>query len=309
MVLVVRWFFEMADGVLWLDGVWWIAWATLLLRARRQMSGTTLAGLWWWGWLPWSLAGIGLVARWQLGATAPCVGYLDGFFAVTALVPGLAVLGARRPTLRAWPWFVIIPYLVVMSWPLVSLAIATRLRRPPELEIPALTMYFLVLAMCCGNYLAGRTRGWTLLAIGLLAALFWQYRVGSVAAPERIAVLRSGLWLVIPIWLTSYTRQPRHSTDPTQFTALLTDFSELYGLVWSRRLVDRLNALATQHQWPATCGFYGMQWQTHPTDKQLAEVEHALRWLLRRFVDPPWIDARLQKSGTTIAPPVWRVDS
>ncbi len=299
----------MADGVLWLDVVWWSAWATLFLRVRRTLSGTTLAGLWWWGWLPWAVAGINLGVRWQLGAAAPVVGYLDGLFAVTALVPGLAVLGARRPTLRAWPMFVILPYLVVMSWPIVSLAIATRLRRPPELEIPALAMYFLVLVMCCGNFLAGRTRGWTLLAIGLLAALFMQYRVGGVAAPERIAVLRSGIWLVIPLWLAGFQRPYCHPSDPTQFAAVLTEFSELYGLVWSRRMVDRLNALSSQSQWPATFGFYGMHWQTTPTEKQLAEVEHALRWLLRRFVDPPWIDARLQKSGTTIASPVWRVDS
>ncbi|MEZ6148255.1 MAG: hypothetical protein R3B91_23050 [Planctomycetaceae bacterium] len=38
--------------------------------------------------------------------------------ALLSLCPPIAVLGARRPGAAAWTWFVILPMLAVLGWPM-----------------------------------------------------------------------------------------------------------------------------------------------------------------------------------------------
>jgi hypothetical protein len=221
--------------------------------------------------------------------------------AVLALVPPIAVLGARRPTARIWTWFVLVPLVLVFTWPL-----APALRREGDpaafsLEEPVLVGYLLVLVMGAGNYLGLRFS---------LAALFWMTGLALVVLPLCPAVAKwapeapSGrLWgtlcLVSAGWIAD--RQvargcERRRTGPA-LDRVWCDFRDLFGIVWARRLQDRFNEEARRKGLPLRLGMHGFQaaaGQAECDAQTLAAAEESLRWLLQKFVDPAWIDRRLK---------------
>jgi hypothetical protein len=87
----------------------------------------------------------------------------------------------------------------------------------------------------------------------------------------------------------------------TSFDEPWSDFRDLYGIVWARRILDRINEVAIAENWPVRLELSGFV-PLHPfvplsiTPDQSRQIEHTLRWLLRRFVDPEWIDERIAPS-------------
>ena len=81
------------------------------------------------------------------------------------------------------------------------------------------------------------------------------------------------------------------------------DFRDLFGVVWARRILDRVNNVACQEGWPVRLHFDGLASADDPskpvelTPEQSARIESVLRWLLRRFVDPEWIDERMAEAS------------
>ena len=66
--------------------------------------------------------------------------------------------------------------------------------------------------------------------------------------------------------------------------------------------MDRINDTARQEGWSVQMHFDGLVPidVSKPADlspEQLERVDQALRWLLRRFVDPEWIDERQKGDG------------
>ena len=100
----------------------------------------------------------------------------------------------------------------------------------------------------------------------------------------------------------------------TKFDQLWFDFFDLFGIVWGRRIQDRVNFIANQDRLPVRLEIDGFVWTpqvvasvpavngSSPSGQSIKEstnddarnaearLEHILRWLLRRFVDPVWID-------------------
>ncbi|HET6423767.1 MAG TPA: hypothetical protein VFG20_08805 [Planctomycetaceae bacterium] len=278
-----------------------------LLRLRPLIRHTTLTTVWPWTWLAWTAAVIAWALRFNESALNS---YADYFTAVAALSPPMATLGARQPTCRSWPFFVMLPMFAVLLWPAVSVGLATRFARPLVLETPAVVMYLLVLVMAWGNYVFSRTGVLVVLFAGLLAGAVSQSARLPNFSPntQRTLLLAVSAVMISRFRLTSYPAlAPLHDESLIlkwkldQFDQILTEFSDLYGLVWSLRLQDRLNVFAQQKGWPAQ--FVGQRggWKEPLTETQVAEVEQAFRWLFRRFVHPEWLNARLQSPGTAVA--------
>lgn len=72
--------------------------------------------------------------------------------AVMLLSPMIAVLGARRPGARAWPWFVVLTMIVVLQWPSVSELLAGSANSAVQVPTPTFAGFVLVLIMGFGNY-------------------------------------------------------------------------------------------------------------------------------------------------------------
>lgn len=301
------------------------------VRAWRVLVGTTLLVPWTWGCSAWGVwtasaacdalvlgGGRNLVAA----ATRDRLGYGAALLTLASLV---AVLGARRPTDRVWSVFVLLPLLLVLGLPALTAAGVFGPATPLRLETPLLLGYALVVAMGAGNYfgtcftlpcLLGAA-GLLLLGVrqaGLLADLLPPEVARSLAA-----TLVAGAVLVARRARVDGSRgedrgaQTGDDEAPLpRFDRLWADVRDLFGLVWAKRLMDRVNATAARHAWPVRLELDGFV----PLDpahggavdaaRLEADVEHTLRWLLRRFADAEWIDARLPGAS---APPQSAVPS
>jgi hypothetical protein len=277
----------------------WLATSALLIPARRYLRYTTLLGAW-----HWMLAGWGM---WGLSAAthltdAVSLGMGDQLWYLTAVIllcPLIAVLGAKRPGSRAWAAFVLVPLVVVLGWPAVT-AWDFRLHVAPlQLETPAFLGYVLVLVMGAGNYIGTRFALASILwGAALLLLVVPLTAIAPASFPEREAARQwATVCLAGAVWVAALQARRPSSAD-SGLDRLWLDFRDNFGIVWAKRILDRMNDTAVREQWPAQLGAFGIEWQDDGLDPAArkhteARIEHTFRWLLRRFVDEPWIDRRL----------------
>ena len=275
---------------------------------RSDVRSTSLCGAWCWAaaavaaWCSvwWLTIATG---RWS-GMDAEIAWY---GVAVLMLCPGVAVLGARRPGARAWTWFVVLPLLAVLSLPAVTTLLldggGEATRAAFRLEAPWAMGFGLVLVMGAGNYMGTRM---TLAALGYAVAELLLVAPLTEAGADLLAPA-TGPWLASLALgaaggLTLLTGVVRHTSPQPPLDRLWQDFRSLYGVVWSRRLMDRTNEALATRRWPARLEWSGVVWigpPSEPVDEGAlsAAREHAeqtLRWLLKRFVEPEWIERRLR---------------
>lgn len=282
-----------------------IFWALLLIQtglAWRMVAGTTLTTVRPW-WLLAVITGvITAVAEWT-DASWIHRDYLYAALAITSVVPPIAVLGARRPTCRAWPMFVLLPLLVVLSWPVINLGFLTRGAKPLELETASVLVYGLVIVMGYGNFVGTRLSllaliaGLALLLLQISLSRLPAWSVEEITLYQHVSAILLGMSAQMALRILSI-----RSRADEGMNRVWQDFVTLYGLVWSRRLLDRFQVLVDKHQWPCRLTANGIEWTSTPTPETQLAVEQALRWFLRRFVDPAWIDQRMGHRETEAAP-------
>jgi hypothetical protein len=273
--------------------------AGALGRGLKAVRGTTLLV----GWA-WAIAALfAWTAVWILDVLAGSVGsgtadQLWYFVAVLGLCPLVSILGARRPISRAWPWFVLCPLVLVLSWPALLDWQATSRGRPLELEEPAILGFFLVLLMGAGNYLGTRHGATAVLAAAALALLVAPLTVGfpqerlSRESARELATICLGAAGAFALLIRTGGR------FADRFERLWYDFRNDYGIVWAKRIQDRVNMEAEKEGWSVRLTPHGFD-SEHVPEPRLspaeteARVEHTLRWLLRRFVNDEWIETRL----------------
>lgn len=277
----------------------------VLRRLRAGLNGTALEAAWRWAalvWLTWIIVMGTTIESFPLHPWADVLWY---FSAVLALTPPIAVLGARRPTSRVWTWFVLVPLVLVFTWPLLPSLRHEHGAASFSVEEPVIVGYVLVLFMGAGNYLGLRHS---------LAALLWMAGLLLVVLPLCPATagwapgthagrLWGTLCLVASAWTADRmsTRRPGgHPGAAPQLDRVWCDFRDLFGIVWARRIQERFNDDARQSGLPLRLGIQGLEdaagkMSAASFDPQTrAAAEKTLRWLLQKFVDPGWIDRRLE---------------
>jgi len=281
-----------------------LAWRAVL-GTRHAVRATTLHSAWLWAVNALALWTVSWVSDHGLRVASSSVAdHLWYASAVLAVCPPIAVLGSRRPGTRVWTWFIQYPLLLVLGWPVLSLWLQGSEVRGLQLETPQLVAYLLVLIMGAGNYCGTR---FTLPILCYAAACAILAVSSSVSCPAWLAdrwwarLWATGL-LVLTVLLASRSGS-QGSRATNRFDRLWLDFFDTFGVVWGRRIQDRVNFIAQKEQWPARLGLHGFVWADtfkDSSDHAAMEVriEHTFRWLLRRFVDPSWIDERLGASPT-----------
>lgn len=247
--------------------------------------------------------------------------------ALMSLCPAIAVLGARRPGAGVWNAFVIVPLLAVLGWPLLTLWTGAGEFRALRLETPQLIGFVLVLLMGAGNYIGTR---FSLPAAAYVVSLCLLVGSVSAVAPLQIQASQNARYLAtlclgLAVVVARGLLRAHHAQHPdeavrsaareaapsdraaSEFDRLWSDYRDTFGIVWSKRFQERLNGIARQQKWPARLTDAGIQWEPREDsdmnrDQTLERIDQTFRWLLRRFVDPPWIAARLDRptgSGET----------
>lgn len=269
----------------------------LLVLSGAAFRRTTLLSAWMWA----------LAASTAFAMTATCY-VLDmasaaasaaAWYAVAVLglCPLIAVLGARRPGAAAWNWFVVLPLIAVLLWPLATALLKTP-AESARIDLPPFLGFLLALAMACGNYLG--TRFWlptALYAVGefLLAAPVTEWENDALGSPPvRLAAFGCWAGAVAIAWLIGRRSPPVRN----RFDQIWLAFRNAYGIVWAVRVLQRVNERAQQEDWAARLHSSGFAWDPDADSERRAQteqrIEHTLRWLLRRFVDDVWLDEALR---------------
>ena len=219
--------------------------------------------------------------------------------AVLMVSPFVAALGARRPGSRVWTCFVVLPVTVVLYLPAVTAWNRDLSPTPLRLEVPMLAGYGLVLLMGTGNYLGTRFVIPALLAaaacvgvVGPMAGFF-----GRSSWPISVVHPAATISLSLAAWLALRQAVGKQAVAMSGLERVWIDFRDLFGVVWGRRILDGMNTVARNENWPVRLQFDGFAAAdpAKPAElsaEQSARIEQALRWFLRRFVDREWIDER-----------------
>lgn len=269
-------------------------------KARALLLGLTL--IYSWGWALAAACFVVVSCGLTVGGLSSPGGWIGAgqlFAAVMLLTPAVATLGARRPGVSAWQWFVVAPLIVVLMWPGISQLMNNRGDGPLELGVPAFAGIVVVLLMSAGTCLG------TSLTIPFLLYLFsvvvMLLPATGWAGPESRWPLAAPLLLLAAV--LHATRSIRHRYHAVAEAATVGDvvdqtwvlFQNLYGLAWARRVQDRVNQFAIREEWACTLTADGFRdtGGKRVGDSHLEKPRDALRWVLGRFASEPWIAERL----------------
>ncbi len=277
-----------------------------VLAGRRLVAGTTLSMAWIWTVFSWGSWNAAWFASWIWPRS---LGLQDQFWyaaAVVSLCPPIAVLGARRPGVRVWTGFILLPLLAVFLWPAVTDWMSSGPLPRLQLQFPVLLSFLLVLTMGLGNYLPTRfALSVLVLGLGLLMVVLGVSESAPRWAWYQAHHRQIGLLLVISGAMLAGWESSRPSPRRVWYDAIWDAFRDTFGLVWSRRIMDRVNARAAQEGWACRLDGDRFDWRVESSrlsrEETETRIDQTFQWLLKRFVDPDWIQRRIDSSE----PGVW----
>jgi hypothetical protein len=193
---------------------------------------------------------------------------------------------------------------LVFTWPIAPALHQADRGAGFTLEEPVVVGYALVLIMGGGNYLGLKLSISALLWMAALLLVVLPLCPATAGFVPAAAVGRAAAaWsLAAAAWIADRQAARRKQPDGESMSRLdgvWNDFRELFGIVWSRRTLERFNDHARQKSLTIRLGLHGFedasgQGLNLNSDPAIwAAAESALRWHLQKFVDPEWIDARL----------------
>ena len=277
-----------------LAGLACLAGLLILFVRRRALGGTTLLAPWAWSVVALvAVAGaeivVGLDAslplNWRMG--------LRYAAAMATFTPIMALLGAKRPQDRGWQ------FIVLSLWAILALPSFEWLLFGEIKELHPARLWFLLILVGVGAANGVGTRRW-------LSSVCYAAGQGALMAPflsTTVAALPDSSAPLVGLALiaASYALPMRARDAQVNAEGLnraWLDFRDAYGLVWSLRVAERMNASAAMYSWPVQLGWQGFH-NREPSSGPVvapAAVEESLRTLLRRFVSAAWIDARIDNT-------------
>jgi hypothetical protein len=276
----------------------------LTFRSGSALKSTALKTAWKWG-LAAEFAWFTTAASTAIAAFPPPL--LDQFWywsAVVGICPLIAVLGARWPTSRVWNWFIIVPLIAVLGWPAATVLWTSATIPPLKVQAPVYLGFLLVLIMGLGNFAGTRFgRPAAIAGLGLSAVLVPASSLIAIT-PGRANLIRGAAAVLMALaTLDALWLARRPGTEKSPYDQLWFDFRDLFGIVWAIRIQERINEIAGREDWASRLGTDGFEWDSKSTAEQrertLERMDHALRWHLRRFVNPEWINRRLAQRPET----------
>ncbi|MBC8354171.1 MAG: hypothetical protein H8E66_19435 [Planctomycetes bacterium] len=274
----------------------------LLLRHRALVTSTTLSGPW--RWMLGSLSAIGgtqlVVAFTASGSMDISTGWTDAVTfaaAATSFCPVISLLGAKRPQDRGWH------FVVLSLWAILVLPVAESLvlRHGQMPDLQGARSWFMLILIALGVVNSLPTRFWfaaVLFGSGqvmMLAASLPLARDYVESSQTAIGVSCCALACIVALQLACRRRKM-----PASLNLVWHDFRDSFGMLWGLRVAEQINFAARSSGWPLTLRWQGfVDEQGKPLDLDLLpeetrkSLDQAIQNLLRRFVSPEWIAARM----------------
>lgn len=276
---------------------------SLLAVRRTRWQGSTLMAAWWWSVASWTA--IVLAQSCSIisaDGNSPRLAAIRWMAAVGACCPLVAVLGAKRPQDKPWQ-FIVLSLWVVLSLP----AAQTLLVRPDRPPAPHAAVGFFLAALAgAGVWNGFRTRYiFAALALGFGQCLLLAEHF--LPALHHEAVNLVGMALFVVGWGAALAADRKRFAAATELDAAWIEFRDAYGGFWASRVLDRMNVSGRLQGWSVELAWHGFKKvEVAPsegvsaTEGENAESAATSRQvvqtfvnLLRRFVSPEWIAARL----------------
>ena len=276
-------------------------WFGALAGLRAHIAGTTLVEPWIWAMV--SAAAVVSTTIFIDAVARDSASVLQYLAATGTLCPVVALLGAKKPQNRAWQWIVGALWLI-LSVPALT-AVAFRFT---QLQLGSIwTGLILILVFLpIGNYLS--TRYFFPVVLTSMAQIILLSDCGSivlgrwstwineyaVVSPRATALC----FLLLATATARYVTPKRRQRDDTDScaTEIWKEFSQLYGILWSRRIADRTDKILAQAGSPLRLGpayFYTTEKEgarnPMPVEQLPEQANTTLKNLLRRFVSPQWM--------------------
>jgi hypothetical protein len=258
-------------GLVLLSGLYPLAQA---LRANRRTS-LVHAIFWTLGaWTGWSAVALG-VWLWPW-ASLVALRYLA--VSLTACA-GMAVLGARRPTVNAWN-FVVFGLLAVLLLPLAQ--------GLGNLRHSLLQAGFLASTLAVGvlNYLPTRLAPAALCVAAGCAVDILRLADAPGLNPVLDQLMPAGELLLAASPWAAYTVIRWRTPPLSEFDRIWLDFRDRFGLLWGQRLREQFNRAAANAGWPVYLRWQGLrltQGASLPGPAAQDQILDTLRALLKRF--------------------------
>ena len=267
--------------------------SALLLWRQRDVRGTTLLEPWCWTLL--SLITIALSEAAAAGdmqiARQEALRYAAR---MTLFCPLMALLGAKRPQHRVWQ------FVVLSLWMILALPAAEPLLVGREMGFdvhPARQWLFVVLIiMGVINALPTRFCPSALFFASAQLLLLGEYLPGIGWQPGPGAGLVGIALFVMAIALATVMTPVRRAARPLD--RIWLEFRDRFGVLWSLRVAERINAAAARYEWPVALTWRGFRArngqppESQLTPQQLRALEQNMNNLLRRFVSAEWMRQR-----------------
>jgi hypothetical protein len=217
--------------------------------------------------------------------------------------PSVAILGAKRPQDRAWQ------LIVLALWVVLALPAVEAWLRGTMIEVHTVRGVFLAILVFVGwfNYLPTRFAASATAYAAAQLALFWPYLpLLPIVESRRLGLVGLSLLLLSAILFGIRATATLTAKDGPliELACVWRDFRDWFGAVWSLRVMERMNASSRMYDWPVVLAWDGFDWRSHDSKNGVHEltanhreaIDLALRSLLRRFVSPAWIEARVSSA-------------
>ena len=269
----------------------------LLIAFRRgRFSGTTLIAPSRWAVFSLLLLGVVELLPWFVALSESTTRALYYVAATAAFCPLMAVLGAKRPQNIGWQ------FIVVSLWGVFVLPVGEMLVlwQGAELDEGPARRWFAVILLGVGltNYALTKFGSAALLAtVGqtLLSLPHLPFRIADWPWHFSMGNLCIALAVLYAFFQTRSGHTPPEtdlSQDADNWNGVWRDFRDAFGMVWSLRVMERVNATGKLCNWSDELTWFGFGKSEPIPEEESEERERTMRTLLRRFVSSDWIDQR-----------------